>query len=38
MVRERGPEWGHVTILKRKKYNDKLECKYCKLRLRFDAE
>jgi len=27
-VRERGPEWGHVTIVERKKNHDKLECKY----------
>jgi len=36
LVRERGPEWGHVTMAERKKNNDKLEYKYCKLR--FDAE
>jgi len=33
MVREEGPEWGHVTTVEKKKDKDNLECRYCKLSL-----
>jgi len=38
MVRRRAQSGGMSPPVERKKNNDKLECKYCKLRLRFDAE
>jgi hypothetical protein len=31
MVRNKGTEWDHVTIVAKKKHNDKIECKYCQL-------